>query len=145
MSFLPLLRPCIMREATSLRREGGRGVFACLHACVHAAAACWGSKQRCYCCCCCCCWPGWWQARFHASCMRRAPPLHDGALRLAEALLLVPAGCVGHEHGELGLHRLRKQGGGPHGGVSGRRRLRALRTHHLPSPRPLHPPRSPPD
>jgi hypothetical protein len=32
-------------------------------------------------------------------------PLHDGARRLAEALLLVAAGSVRHEDGELGLHR----------------------------------------
>jgi hypothetical protein len=33
------------------------------------------------------------------------PPLHDGALCLAEALLLVPPSCVGHKDGKLGLHR----------------------------------------
>jgi hypothetical protein len=32
-------------------------------------------------------------------------PLDDGAKRLAEALLLVPASCVWHVHGEFGLHR----------------------------------------
>lgn len=52
--------------------------------------------------------PLWWLPKLsmllHATHGCCYTPLHNGALGLAEALLLVAPSGVGHKHSELGLH-----------------------------------------
>ena len=102
--FLPLLRPCIISDAVRLREHAkcvsvysSAWVVACYQAC--AAGNCVQQPAA---------------ASYVLSLYGRKPaqneppsssPLHDGALRLAEALLLVAPRCVRHIHGKLGLHR----------------------------------------
>jgi hypothetical protein len=103
--FLPLLRPCIISDAVRLRATCG----VCLSVYSSAwAAACYQACAAGN------CVPRPAAASYVLSLYGRRPaqneptsdsPLHDGALRLAEALLLVAPRCVRHIHGKLGLHR----------------------------------------
>ena len=84
-NFLPLLRPCCMRDVVNLQRQQAR-----VSGSMKQAGFSRPDRPK--------------QSRATTSTVK-GKPLNDGALRLAEPLLLIPARSVRHEDSEFWLDR----------------------------------------